>query len=972
MRPDFHLITLGRLGLESAEARDDAGLNRQRRKLAVLAVLALSRRPVSRDLLLEMFWGEQDGTRARHSLSDALSHLRRVLGPGAVSARHAEVSLAPGAPLRVDALEFIRAVEEEDDDSALSLYRGHFLEAVYVGGSPRFEQWVEGEARRLERLFCVTCERRCELLEAGGEWDACAAVARRWAEADPLSTDAALTLLSALRGVGGRERELRALEEAERLRERVTREFGVEPDARIAEFAAALRARLGPADSGRRAERHDPVEDDAPPPPAPIDVRDAFDSPRRRSSRAARLRMRPAALATGTAVLALLLLLLVLRPAAPPGSPAAIVIFPFSVKGAEEFGYLGEGMVDLLSTNLDGAGGLHTIDPRAVLALTSGTGDTPHTADRGSELARRLGARRFVLGDVIEAGGRLRVTAAMYDAAGADEPLTRAYAEGEADSLFSMVDGLTFDLLAHRAQGIGGRLARIATLTTSSIPALKAYLEGERHWRSMRLVEAVEALRRATAQDSTFALAWYRLGVASSWDARVDVAEEAMDRAVRLSTALPERDRALIAAYRDVVARDMDGAEHRYREVAARYPSDVEAWAGLGEVWFHGNPSRGRSFEQSRTAWERVLRLEPMNVSAMWHLAYVSARQGRKVELDSLTRSIQQTVAGGPDLSVRAIRAVALGGPPERASLLPDLNEADDISLVLAVWRVAVTTEDLEAVVQLARPLTAAVRPPEVRALGHALLAHLHLGRGQLRAASAELDSLATLDPTLAVEYRTLFALHPMLGADPERLQPLRAGLEAWDGRGRARVASPADLWVNAHVGTHAQLREYLLSLLAARMNDEREAEGRLATLRGLAATGEAAELARAHARELQAELEMARGHPVEALAALESERDVVDYGFARVSPFFARSRQRFLRGELLRQAGREEEALGWYGALSQIYPFDVIYLAPAYLRREAILRARGESEAAREAHARAAALWKDADPELRRWLQPR
>ena len=51
----FRLVTLGRLTLVGAGGEEDASLARRRLKLAVLAVLALARRPVSRDTLLGLF-----------------------------------------------------------------------------------------------------------------------------------------------------------------------------------------------------------------------------------------------------------------------------------------------------------------------------------------------------------------------------------------------------------------------------------------------------------------------------------------------------------------------------------------------------------------------------------------------------------------------------------------------------------------------------------------------------------------------------------------------------------------------------------------------------------------------------------------------------------------------------------------------------------------------------------------------------
>ena len=143
---DFRLITLGRLAFEGGEGDPAAeALRRQRRKLAVLAVLALAREPFSRDALVEMFWGDQDEARARHSLSEALSHLRRVLGSHAITARGFEVALNERAPLRVDAREFRVATQAESWAEALALYGGPFLDAVHPGESARLEAWLDGE-----------------------------------------------------------------------------------------------------------------------------------------------------------------------------------------------------------------------------------------------------------------------------------------------------------------------------------------------------------------------------------------------------------------------------------------------------------------------------------------------------------------------------------------------------------------------------------------------------------------------------------------------------------------------------------------------------------------------------------------------------------------------------------------------------------------------------------------------------------
>ena len=236
----FRLVTLGRLGLRSRDGGEEPSLAKRRLKLAVLAVLAVERRPLPRDLLLEMFWGEQEQTRARHSLSDALSHLRRVLGPAAISTREADVALTDAAPLVIDAREFVDAVARKELGRAIALYDGPFLHCVYVAASPSFEQWVERVRTRLEATFLKACAAHCAALAHAEQWDEVGAVAARWLDAAPTSVDAATFRLNAINAAGTRESAVAALAEYERLRVRLARELELAPDRGVAELAARI------------------------------------------------------------------------------------------------------------------------------------------------------------------------------------------------------------------------------------------------------------------------------------------------------------------------------------------------------------------------------------------------------------------------------------------------------------------------------------------------------------------------------------------------------------------------------------------------------------------------------------------------------------------------------------------------------------------------------------------------------------
>jgi hypothetical protein len=81
---------------------------------------------------------------------------------------------------------------------------------------------------------------------------------------------------------------------------------------------------------------------------------------------------------------------------------------------------------------------------------------------------------------------------------------------------------------------------------------------------------------------------------------------------------------------------------------------------------------------------------------------------------------------------------------------------------------------------------------------------------------------------------------------------------------------------------------------------------------------------------ELRAAMARREGRHEEALAMLERSRPDLWFQLTVASPFFSLASQRYLRAELLRHAGRLEEAAGWYGSIAERSPYELIYAAPA------------------------------------------
>jgi len=298
-----------------------------------------------------------------------------------------------------------------------------------------------------------------------------------------------------------------------------------------------------------------------------------------------------------------------------PISPTRIAVLPFAIRGSGSFAYLAEGLVDLLSRNLDGAEGLRSVDPGTVLTTVVRSGGTAVLdAEGGRAIARRLGAGLYVLGSVLAAGGRLRIQALLYEN---DSPssaaIPQATVEGDTTELFELVDRLSRDLLVGRSRGVGTPLAQTAAVTTHSLSALKAYLGAERQLRAglEYFDSAVTGFQRAIAEDTSFALAYYRLAVSAGWAGRWSIVGQAVERAHTFAARLGDRDRRLLQAYDAYRGGAAEAAERQYRAILQDYPDDLEAEFQLANVLYHYNAPRGRPRAEARELFDRVLSVDP-------------------------------------------------------------------------------------------------------------------------------------------------------------------------------------------------------------------------------------------------------------------------------------------------------------------------------------------------------------------------
>jgi tetratricopeptide (TPR) repeat protein len=642
-----------------------------------------------------------------------------------------------------------------------------------------------------------------------------------------------------------------------------------------------------------------------------------------------------------------------------------IAVLPFSYRGSEESAGLGEDLVHLLSQTLDG-GELRTVVPQAVFRIVDDEGGGAADPEHGNAVAERLSAGRYVLGDVVEAGGRLRISARLYDTGSGVEDVATATVEGESDDLFGLVDDLTAEILVGALGVPADRLIRVAAQTTDSLAALRAYLEGKREFRQANAGRAVRAYQRAVDIDSTFALAWFEMSWAGEWGVLpLDQVAEVAEKAAQRSERLPWRERQLLEARRLYTKGEADSLERLCRTVLARYPEDVLAWHVLGRVLKNYNPLRGRPLIEAREPLERALWYEPDSREILFQLAWVKAQEGYWLEADSL---LHRRYPEGIPFFWRAAPAYASGDVAAQEQVLAEADtRCCSVGFWLAARFVAIMGKSPRGTRDLALMLAEQAEDSTLRVTGRLLTFDAELSLGRLSAAEAELDKLAALKPEIGIEREAYGSLPRFLPMPRARLEAIRDSLVIWDAAAlEPRVLSSDPYlatWFYDYDGVHPHLRLYLLGRLSTRLDDHEAALGYAAELESMETPEYAGTLAFDLAQSIRAHVLRNQGRPTEALFALERAKHVVQKEI--FNPFFRKPQDRFLRGELLAELGRPEEALPWYASIGGYYT-DLPLIAPSHLRRAEIYERLGDAENAAYHYNTFIELWRDADPELR------
>ena len=357
----------------------------------------------------------------------------------------------------------------------------------------------------------------------------------------------------------------------------------------------------------------------------------------------------------------------------PEPDTKVVAVLPFKNLGDAGDQYFADGLTEELTSRLAGLGGLRVISrtsaeqyresPKSLKEIGAEL-DVGYVLEGSVRWQRGAGTR-----------GRIRVTPRLISVAN-DTPLWGQDYEVELTEVFRVQSEIAQRVTA--ALDVALRVperASLASAGTATPEAYDFYLRGNeyaaRSYSRTNIEAAAELYRRAVALDSSFALAWARLGRAHSatyWfgydrtPTRLDSARAAIETALRLTPTLAE-GRIARGYYYYWGQLDYGRALEEFEAARRQQPSNSELLSAIGYV----ERRQGR-WDSARVRFEEAVRYDPRSALRTLDLADTHMSLRNYAEADRrFDRAIQLAPDWAEPYAYKAMLYLVWQGDRERA-----------------------------------------------------------------------------------------------------------------------------------------------------------------------------------------------------------------------------------------------------------------------------------------------------------------
>lgn len=620
-------LSIGLLGPFELALQDGRILRLPKKTQGLLAFLIMEQgRPLPREKLAMLLWGNSATEQARQSLRQCLASLRVTLGPelaSPVAADTTTVMFSGSERWTIDIVKFeatCRSTDVTSLEAAAALCRGEFLSGLQIPVEP-FTDWLTVQRQRIALLHLDTLQSLALARAEVGNLDGALAAANHMVALDPLREDAHRLLMRLLAVSGNR---VGALKQHERCVETLRNELGIAPDAETEQLAETIRTGETSPALVMIAVDQDRIGDD--------------------TSRAAAVQEAPGPLL--------------------PDNPS-IVVLPFAnLIGDPSQDHFVDGLVDDITVALGREKWLFVIATPSAYALQDKS-IAPLTA------ASKLGVRYVLRGSVRRDGSRVRMVVQLTDAAHGRH-IWSDRLEDEADNVFAMNERLMSKVAAMIAPAVRSmEIERAQRKPTRSLTAYDLYLRALPLYRACEADnrEALTLLAKTIENDGKFAVAHalsarcYQFRKMLGWARPLDPSlSDGVRHAELAAEAGPNDSEALWMAGLALVqlAGRIDHGLGMIERSLLLNPNSANAWTASCLVRSYLGDS-----ERAIEDFSRAQRLNPLDLSHHLHwnavgLAYFAA--GRYEEAsDAADRTLKVGSAYPPGLRLKVATCGLLG-----------------------------------------------------------------------------------------------------------------------------------------------------------------------------------------------------------------------------------------------------------------------------------------------------------------------
>ncbi|MEJ2193783.1 MAG: protein kinase [Ignavibacteriaceae bacterium] len=260
------------------------------------------------------------------------------------------------------------------------------------------------------------------------------------------------------------------------------------------------------------------------------------------------------------------------------GNSLAVMYFE-NITDPEDKDHTGEMLTNLLITSLSQVKELKVISRERLMDIQKemGPGDSkallPNLA---GQIAKNAGVSTMLIGSILQEKPLLSVTISVIDVQSGRIISSQKVSNFPKNKIFTLVDSLTY-LLSNDFPVISdskSEIKNVAKVTTNSLEAYRAYVEGLTFYNWRYYNEAKAAFERAVELDNNFAMAYFYLSLFQQNDGEVLLSWKSFQKAVELTDNVTECERLQIIARNYAKLNKPDKAIEIFNQVIERDPHE--------------------------------------------------------------------------------------------------------------------------------------------------------------------------------------------------------------------------------------------------------------------------------------------------------------------------------------------------------------------------------------------------------------